>query len=153
MPCSHCTTWFTQGFSVCPACKSQRPEAERERQAAERFLSTHPVPERVRALLERRILNRAETGEGGVTTRRALARNPHRREAFRLTGLYFTEDEASDLLAAISEHRWIEAEKAGRDIWVEKDPSCPRCAATRDWMSRFFPHWAQWRLGQSPSMC
>ncbi len=154
MPCPHCTLWFDFGFSVCPACHGQRLEDERDRQRAEHFLATQPLPGRVRALVQRRILSRAEAaGDGGVTTRRALARNPHRREAFRLTGLYFSEEEARDLIAAISEHRWLEAEKAGRDIWVEKDPACPTCAASRDWMGRFFPRWAEWRLGQSEAAC
>lgn len=49
---------------------------------------------------------------------------------------------AADLLAEVERHRWLEAEKAGRDIWVEKEPADPYSAALRDW---FVHHYRAWR--------
>jgi hypothetical protein len=92
-------------------------------------------------------------GGAGPVSRHTLNRNPHRMQAFRLTGLYFREQEAQDLLAQIASHRWIEAEKAGRDIWSERDPVCPACAAGRDWLSRHFSDWLNWRARQRCEAC
>jgi hypothetical protein len=37
----------------------------------------------------------------------------------------------------IKKYKWIESEKAGRDIGWER--------ATREWMQKFFPEWKQHR--------
>jgi hypothetical protein len=103
----------------------------------------------MRVLVSRRIVSPADAlGQMETPRREALARLPHRREAFRLTGLYFSEEEAREVLRAISEHQWIEAEKAGRDIWREQDPSCPQRAACSDWLERYFEGWRRWRTAQ-----
>jgi hypothetical protein len=37
----------------------------------------------------------------------------------------------------IKKYKWIESEKAGRDIGWER--------ATREWMQKYFPEWKQYR--------
>lgn len=49
--------------------------------------------------------------------------------------------QVDDLLQEVSRHRWLEAEKAGRDIWQEQDPRDPEGVALRDW---FYKHYASW---------
>lgn len=49
---------------------------------------------------------------------------------------------APEILAEVERHRWIEAEKAGHDIWSAQNPSDPASVAVRDW---FFKHYHTWR--------
>ena len=37
----------------------------------------------------------------------------------------------------ITKYKWIESEKAGKDIGWER--------ATREWMAKYFPQWKQYR--------
>ena len=94
---------------------------------------------RERHLVERRVI--AAATPSSTPHPSYLVRHKARREVFQLTGRYFSEAEAREILRQILEHRWIEAEKAGRDIWVERDPSHPMRAASHDWFSRFFENW------------
>jgi hypothetical protein len=58
---------------------------------------------------------------------------------------------AHDLLAEARRHSWLEAEKAGRDIWSERSPKDPEAEAFRDWFARHYRSWrdhhsTQWAL-------
>lgn len=54
----------------------------------------------------------------------------------------------NDIVAEARHYKWIEAEKAGRDIWVEKCPSDPEGCAVREWVARHFDAWKQSHLSQ-----
>lgn len=51
------------------------------------------------------------------------------------------------MLAEVRSHRWIEAEKAGADIWSAVDPENPDRAALRDWFAK---HYHNWRAARTP---
>ena len=40
-------------------------------------------------------------------------------------------------LEEINKYKWIESEKTGKDIGMER--------ATREWMAKYFPQWKQYR--------
>lgn len=48
---------------------------------------------------------------------------------------------SKDILWEAKRHKWIEAEKAGRDIWTERDPQDPDGCALRDWVSKYLDAW------------
>lgn len=112
------------------------------RRAAKDRLQSHRVGE----LLSRRVITRGDvTGDTGISTRTLLSRNPARRELHRLTGVYMPEEQAEEILNRISDHQWIQAEKAQRNIWAEHDPQAPRRAAALDWMHNHFSVWQRWQ--------
>jgi len=49
--------------------------------------------------------------------------------------------EVDEMLAEVQRHRWIEAEKAGRDIWASRNPHDPDTSALRDWFTKHFEKW------------
>jgi len=102
-----------------------------------------PLTTREQVLLQRGILGPADfAGIRMPFSRNGIhPRYPARRELQHLTGDFYPETAARDILKQASEHQWLEAEKAGRDIWAERDPQCPRRAAVRDWFRRFFLRW------------
>jgi len=51
-------------------------------------------------------------------------------------------DALPELFREVRRYQWLEAEKAGRNIWAERSPEDPDGLALRDWMSR---HYATWR--------
>lgn len=51
-------------------------------------------------------------------------------------------DMLPELFREVRRHQWLEAEKAGRNIWAERSPEDPDGLALRDWMGR---HYATWR--------
>ncbi|MDX1971067.1 MAG: hypothetical protein SFY68_00910 [Candidatus Sumerlaeia bacterium] len=53
---------------------------------------------------------------------------------------------SEDILAEAQRHKWLEAEKAGRDIWCERDPYDPEGCALRDWVSRYLDSWKRSNL-------
>ncbi|MBX3729096.1 MAG: hypothetical protein KF858_07905 [Candidatus Sumerlaeia bacterium] len=55
---------------------------------------------------------------------------------------------APDLLEHARTHGWIEAEKAGRDIWAERSPRNPEAALVRDWFVRHYDAWRRHHLRQ-----
>jgi hypothetical protein len=57
--------------------------------------------------------------------------------------------EVDDLLAEVQRHRWIEAEKAGRDIWSARNPRDPETSALRDWFSKHYQNWRAAREQQT----
>lgn len=44
-------------------------------------------------------------------------------------------------LEEINKYKWIESEKAGRDIGMER--------ATREWMAKHFPEWKRYRWNEA----
>jgi hypothetical protein len=102
-----------------------------------------PLTPREQLLLCRGIIGPADfAGIGMPISRESIRpRYPARRELQHLTGDLYPEASAREILKRVSEHQWLEAEKAGRDIWAERDPQCPRRAAVRDWFRRFFLRW------------
>lgn len=70
------------------------------------------------------------------------------REAYRLSGCLFEGPVARDMLLRIQEHKWLTAEREGRDIWTETDPTRGWQIAANDWMTRYFLDWmAYWKQG------
>ncbi len=57
--------------------------------------------------------------------------------------------EVDDLLTEVQRHRWIEAEKAGRDIWASRNPRDPESSALRDWFAK---HYQSWRAARGGDM-
>jgi hypothetical protein len=146
MACPYCIAWFTDGHSVCPSCQGQREAHAQERRLARRS----PLSPQAHRLLARGVYPPMAVADQAPLSRRAIqTRRPHRREVFRLTGQYFPEPVAGEMLVEIQRHRWLEAEKAGRDIWVERDPENPHRAAVADWLGRFFRPWREHAAGQA----
>lgn len=55
--------------------------------------------------------------------------------------LPLTPEECARMGAEVRRFQWIEAERAGRNIWVERDASNPDAAATAEWFRRHFGAW------------
>lgn len=53
------------------------------------------------------------------------------------------------MMLEVDRHQWLEAERAGRNIWAERDPRNPRAAAMRDW---FVKHFGAWYYHQAPKV-
>jgi hypothetical protein len=107
---------------------------------------TNNLTDKTQRLVAQRILNPAEaTGNRNQLDRRWMNARPNRAEVFRLTGEYFSEEEARVMLQEVDKHAWIQAEKAGRDIWAEADPEYPRRAAMKDWFLQHFERWVTCR--------
>jgi hypothetical protein len=136
-----CMRHFARGESVCPVCESQAEESARERADAQAFKQPlENLTTTQQELLERRAIPAQELGI--PTPVRGLAlmqRNPSRRTVFRLLGIYLPEREARALLSKIHDFKWIEAEKAGCDIWRKCEPRAPFTAAAQNWASRYLP--------------
>lgn len=47
----------------------------------------------------------------------------------------------TELMNEVQRYKWLEAERAGRDIWRERDPRDPEAGALREWFSRHFGAW------------
>ena len=74
------------------------------------------------------------------------AQTPCRREVFRLTGDYYPEAVARDLIHQIQEYKWLEAERAGRDVWKDGLPSQAWDTAARKWIAQHYSAWrAHWK--------
>ena len=126
------------GFT-CEACRTKQDEIRKERNEA---LAYRPqfdeLSEGARELVVRGSLPRGETGLEGSGLRRAIAlKNPARREVFRLLGIYLPEAQARRLLREVNDYMWIQAEKAGCDIWRVLDQKQPFAAGAREWARRY----------------
>src|SRR3712207_4293248 len=51
----------------------------------------------------------------------------------RLIGVTLPEQEAQVVLQSIHEFKWLEAERAGFDVWATIQPDCPLRAAAVHW--------------------
>jgi hypothetical protein len=102
--------YLNTGLKPWSFCEEHDVLERDERNAVAPNTKVHP-------LIHRRALPAGE-GRPARLDRRVLAyRNPARRAVFRLLGSYFTETEAREILRCIHDYKWIEAEKAGFDIW------------------------------------
>ncbi len=141
-----CMRYFAMGESVCPVCLSQNEEHRLELDLARSFKA--PADERtatVSELVKRRALASAQVGGGAGMRRPAMETNPNRRAVFRLLGIYLPEREAKALLNNVHEFKWIEAEKAGYDVWEEVSPRCPLKAAAAAWAPSYLDQFLSWR--------
>ncbi len=51
-------------------------------------------------------------------------------------------EQLEELFREVRRHQWLEAEKAGKDIWAERNPHDPDAVAFRDWAAK---HYSAWR--------
>lgn len=133
-----CTYYFGRGEAVCPVCMSQAGEERKELEKAREFSAKreelHPAADE---LLRRKALSPGEVGRPVRTSRRMLERNPNRRAVYRMLGIYLPEREARALLRNVHEYKWIEAEKAGYDLWAQPDAKCPLTRAAQSWAAKY----------------
>lgn len=66
--------------------------------------------------------------------------------------LHIPYHEVDDLLEEVARHRWIEAEKAGADIWVQRNPNDPMAPALRDWFTKHYNAWRRAREQRAASL-
>lgn len=56
------------------------------------------------------------------------------------------DQDSKELLEEVRKFKWLEAERAGRDIWRERNPRDPEAAAFREWFAR---HYGAWHLARA----
>lgn len=143
---SCCVRYFDQGDSVCPVCHNQLDEHRKERDQAQQFRAgVAQMKPAARELLERGALDSAEVASPSFTVTGMTQRNPARRQLFKLIGVYLPEAEARRALQNIHEFKWIEAEKAGFDIWHKTAANQPLHAAARTWSARHLQSFLLWQ--------
>jgi hypothetical protein len=142
---SCCYRHFSNGEPVCPLCNSQQGEYQAELETARQFrVSSADLKTPVREMLKSGALSGEESGMGARFSARTLTvKNPNRRKVFELFGVYLPEREARALLKKIHEFKWIEAEKAGEDIWDATEPDRSFETAARHWADRFLPQYLE----------
>jgi len=52
-----------------------------------------------------------------------------------------SDEEFGEMMAEVRKFKWLEAEKAGRDIWRERHPEDPEAGALRIWFEKHFGAW------------
>ncbi len=57
------------------------------------------------------------------------------------TELPISSSDAPQLYAEVQKYKWLEAERAGRDIWREKSPKDPDAIAVKEWFRQYFGAW------------
>lgn len=135
-------TTLGAGLKLWPVSEQQLAAEREERCALDRHYqnptaAAAPNP-RAASLMARRALP-AGDGRPAQLDREGLAhRSPARRAVFRLLGAYFPEPEAREILQRIHDHKWIEAEKAGFDIWRLNGYE-PLKMAAETWAQRHLP--------------
>jgi hypothetical protein len=141
-----CTRSFARGEVVCPVCETQASEHAREIAEAQTFRqSVDQLSAKHQELLARRAVPAQELGVPTPVRGLALVqRNPSRRTVHRLLGIYLPEREARELLKKIHDFKWIEAEKAGADIWRKREPREPFKAAAQNWATRYLPKFLEY---------
>ena len=136
-----CTQYLGRGEVVCPVCESQKQDNAQELKYAREF---RQAPDELRSstqeLLHRRAISAQSVGVPSALHKQVLTqRNPSRRAVFQLLGIYLPEREAKALLTRVHDYKWIEAEKAGKDIWRCREPRAPLKAAAQNWASKYLP--------------
>lgn len=141
-----CTRFFGQGESVCPVCHAQRDAWKEERERADAFrVSASDLKPGARELMRRGAMGADALGMGSTAARAAAARNPNRRALFKLLGIYLPEEQAREALRNIHDFKWIEAEKAGCDIWATSAPDAPPLGrAARVWSMNHLQSFLSW---------
>jgi hypothetical protein len=98
-----------------------------------------------KAAVRNRMLNPAELGFTGGFGRALRAKNPARRAVFRLLGIYLPEPEAREVIRKIHDFKWIEAEKAGFDIWSSNRPEVAFKKAAKTWADSYLGSYLGWK--------
>jgi hypothetical protein len=141
-----CTRLFVSDESAGPVLPAQLDVDRAERDTARCFRADYDtLKPATRILATRNSVFASEAGLRPTVGRSVAVKNPARRALFQLLGVYMPEREAREVLASIHSYKWIEAEKAGRDIWTEKEPAQPMSAAARTWASKHLSAYMQWR--------
>lgn len=141
-----CTTAFLNGHSVCPSCRAQAAEFTAERVASQQaVLRPDGLSEGDKVAVRNRMLNPAELGFTGGLGSALRAKNPARRAVFRLLDIYLPESEAREVIRKIHDFKWIEAEKAGFDIWSSNRPDVALSKAARTWADSYLGSFLGWR--------
>lgn len=55
--------------------------------------------------------------------------------------LPIAEDGVIEMIEEVHRFKWLEAERAGRDIWRERNPTDPEALALREWFRLYFGAW------------
>jgi hypothetical protein len=58
-----------------------------------------------------------------------------------------SDEEFDAMMTEVKRFKWLEAEKAGRDIWRERCPDDPEGGALREWFNKHFGAWYLSRHG------
>lgn len=133
-----CLEYFHQGESVCPVCHSQQEASRAERQkAAEAGILAETLSTNAAQLIARRAFSPGDAGLHTGSLSHLALKNPCRRAVFHMLGIYLPEREARAVLQNIHEYKWIEAEKAGYDVWTQVAPREPFLAAARVWAAAY----------------
>jgi hypothetical protein len=134
-------SYVYSGFRIGPM-NDDVVRAEREERES---LPNHPLSRRVsqlrpalRQMVERKAVPAGEILPGRLGREGLAHRSPARRAVFRLLGEYFPEEAAREILARIHDYKWIEAEKAGFDIWRINGYE-PLKIAARTWAEKHLP--------------
>jgi hypothetical protein len=147
MICDCCTTAFLNGLSVCPSCRAQAPMFMAEREAAQQaVVRPDGLSEGDKVAVSNRMLNPAELGFTSGFGASLRAKNPARRAVFRLLGIYLPEAEAREVIRKIHDFKWIEAEKAGFDIWSSHhQPEVAFKRAAKTWADSYLGSFLGWK--------
>jgi hypothetical protein len=145
-----CIRHFDRGESYCPVCRQQLDSHCSELDQARRFrLGILDLKPAARQLLERGAVGSREIGVATGTTRVLAAHHTARRSLFNLIGVYLPEAQAREALRNIHDYKWIEAEKAGYDIWSRAASESPIRAAALAWAARHLQSFQNWRKPQT----
>lgn len=100
-------------------------------------LDQAPLPfaldEKTKTAVREGWVNPVDFGFTGSIRSTLALRNPARRAVYKILGIYLPEREARDMLRKIHEYKWIEAEKAGFDIWQKRARDCGFSDAATRW--------------------
>lgn len=139
---------FNPGFchcdltvSLCEVCTPQHNEHLAELASARAYEPKQADLRPEAASLVKRGAISASDFRTSTRHMRALSmKNPNRRKVFELFGFYLPEREARDLLKKIHDYKWIEAEKAGFDIWSDNNACDPFKTAATHWAGKYMDH-------------
>ncbi|MCX7625070.1 MAG: hypothetical protein N2Z21_02510 [Candidatus Sumerlaeaceae bacterium] len=131
----------------CPVCRSQEREHRRELNEVLRARrGVYAFESAFEREGGRRLVADVLTDPATATlSRHALvARCPARRAVYKLLGIYLPELEARLALNEIHKYKWLQAEKAGKDIWLETWPQNPMAAAASEWARQYWHEFVRW---------
>ncbi len=135
-----CLSHFNRGENFCPVCNTQREEYNKEVERARQFRpGAADLNAATQELLKARAIPQTEFRPSSRGISAMAKKNPNRRKVFELFGFYLPERDARNLLKAIHDFKWIEAEKVGRDIWSECTVQDPFETAATTWAGKYLP--------------
>lgn len=139
-----CTQAMFANDSFCSVCGSQKHEHQNDLEKADKS-SRHPSGRDESARGKRdQLRSMVELSTMPLNRMALAARCPARRTVFKLLGIYLPEPQARRVLAEIHNFKWLQAEKAGTDIWLEKAPHNPLAAAAAEWARRHWGDFVRW---------